>query len=153
MSARPRPLDRYTQIGELAESVRHLLQRWLWLLFVVLVFETGFLALTNAPGAAAFAMISTGTLALLYAWRGRGRGLPLVPVLGIQHLVAYGLPIVISHKVTVDYSAAQLRTAGLEVLIFCASLTAAWFFGMNIFRPGPARSLGLRGFNRQGSGK
>lgn len=147
------PLDRYTQIGDLAVRVRRLLQRWLWLAAVVLVLETALLFFAEARGAMAFGAIAAGTLLILAVWRGSGVGLPIVPILAIQHLIAYGLPIVIKHEITRTYSPAYLTKAGLEVLIFSVALAAAWLFGMKIFQLAPARSYALRGFNRQGSAK
>jgi hypothetical protein len=149
----PHPLDRFTQIGDLAESVRLLLQRWLWLLAAALVLETAVLAFAGASGAMAFGLMSAGSLVLLSAWRSSGVGLPVLPIIAIQHLIAYGLPIVIGHEVTKTYSRSYLTQAGTEVLIFSCSLTAAWICGMKLFQLSPARSYSLRGLDRQGSAK
>lgn len=152
-SQKRRALDRYTQIGDLAETVRRLLGRWLGWFAGSLAIGTAVLAFNSSPGAKAFGLISAGTMIIFAVWRSAGIGLPIVPILGLQHLIAYGLPIAIGHEVVKTYSEDQLVTAGIEVLIFSVSLTAAWRFGMQVFRPSSASSYALRGFNRQGSAK
>ncbi|HEX2852738.1 MAG TPA: hypothetical protein VHO24_05825 [Opitutaceae bacterium] len=149
----PTTLDRYTQLGELAENVRQILQRTLGLLGVLLGATVTYLALHGKPGAAALGLISIGTLVVFWVWRSRGIGLPLLPVLALQHLVAYGLPIAIGHSVVQDYPSEFLFSAGIEVFVFCCVLAGAWKFGMQIFRPAPAVSYALQGLNREGTGK
>ena len=100
VSNRPRPLDRYTQIGDLADSVRWLVQRSLLPLAVVLAAESVFLLATGSRGATAFALIALGTVIVLGAWRGKGIGLPVVPLIAIQNLIVYGLPISTSISVS-----------------------------------------------------
>jgi hypothetical protein len=151
--AKPHPLDRYTQIGDLAENVRWLLDRWLLAMTVILVVGTALLGFSQSPGATAFGLISAGTLIIFAVWRGGGIGLPIVPMLGLQHLVAYGLPIAIGHEVVTKYSASQVTSAGVEVLIFMCTLAGAWWAGMKVFRPSRAFSYALKGFNKNGSGK
>ena len=148
---RPRPLDRYTQIGDLADSVRRLVQRFLLPVAVVLATETGLLFATGSRGATAFALIALGTVIVLAAWRAKGIGLPVVPLIAIQNLVVYGLPIVIGHEVLASYPASFTTKAGMEVLVFSCSFAAAWRFGMTVFHPASAMSYALHGFNQDGA--
>jgi hypothetical protein len=148
-----RTLDRFTQINDLALSVRWMLKRTLWLLALLLTAETVFLWFTHRPGALAFALISLGTLIVFAVWQQSGVGLPIVPMLGLQHLVAYGLPIVIGHEVLTLYPERYLVSAGFEILIFSCCLAAAWRFGMQTFPLSSPVSYALQGFNRQGSEK
>ena len=148
---RPRPLDSYTQIGDLAESVRWLLQRALLPLLILLVGETGILVIAGSRGAAAFGMISLGTLLILGLWRWWGIGLPIVPLIALQHLIAYGLPIVVDHEVLASYPPELTSKAGLEVLLFSAALAAAWRFGMGIFHPATPASYSLQAFQQDGA--
>ncbi len=147
---RPRPLDRSSQIGDLAESVRWLVQRALLPAIVVLAAESGYLLYTGSPGAAAFALIALGTLVALGLWRPRGIGLPLVPLLAVQNLVVYGLPIVIGHEVLTQYPRNYITQAGLEVLIFSGSLAIAWRLGMGLFHPAPSTSYALQELQARG---
>ena len=97
--SRPQPLDRYTRIGDLADSVHWLLRRSLLAAIVVLGCETALLYFAGSRGATAFALIALGTILVLGLWRARGIGLPVVPLIAIQNLIVYGLPIVIGHEV------------------------------------------------------
>ena len=152
-STRPPPLDRYTQIGDLDASVRWLVQRALLPIAVILTGESAFLFFTGSRGASAFAMIALGTVTVLGLWRPKGIGLPIVPLIAIQNLVVYGLPIVIGHEVLSNYPEAYVTKAGLEVLIFSLSLAAAWRVGMEMFHPATATSYALRGFKQEGAAK
>jgi hypothetical protein len=143
---RPRPLDRYTPIGGLADSVRWLVRRTVLPAAVILAGETAFLFATGSHGAAAFAMIALGTFVVVGLWHGRGIGLPVVPLIAIQHLVVYGLPIVIGHEVLASYPPAYVTQAGLEILIFSCCLAGAWRAGMGFFQPASPVSYALQGF-------
>jgi len=152
-SARPRPLDRYTQIGDLAVSVRWMIQRALVPAAIVLAAETGYLFFTGSRGTTAFALVAAGTLLVLGLWRGKGIGLPVVPLLAVQNLVVYGLPIVIGHKVLANYPESYTTQAGLEVLLFSVSLIGAWRVSMLFSHPASPRSYALQGFNQEGAAK
>ncbi len=149
----PRPLDRHTQIGDLADSVRWMVKRALIPVAVILAAETALLFFTGSPGATAFALIAVGTLVVLGLWRAKGIGLPLVPLLALQNLVVYGLPIVIGHEVLSLYPANYITQSGFEVLIFSCSLIGFWRLGMGIFHPAPSTSYALRSFKQEGAGK
>lgn len=150
-SPRPRPLDRYTQIGDLADSVRWLVQRILLPAAVILAAETAYLFFTGSRGAPAFGLIALGTLVVLALWRAKGIGLPVVPLIAVQNLVVYGLPIVIGHEVLATYPANFVTKAGVEVLIFSVSLAGAWRMAMGLFHPASAMSFALQGFKQEGS--
>ena len=150
---RPRPLDRYTQIGDLAETVRWVVQRSLLPISVILLGEIVFLFFSGSRGTGAFAMIAVGTVIVLGVWRTRGIGLPLVPLIAIQNLIVYALPIVIGHEVLASYPENYITKAGLELLIFSCSLVGAWLVGMEVFRPASALSYALQGFDREGSSR
>ncbi len=150
---RPRPLDRYTPIGDLAQSVRWLIRRAMFPATLILVAETAFLFFTNSPGATAFGFIAAGTLLALAIWSPKGIGLPIVPLIAVQSLIVYGLPIVIGHEVVRIYPPEFVTRAGLEVFVFTASMIAAWSVGMLLFHPAPAHSYALQGFKEEGTVK
>lgn len=152
-SFRPRPLDRYTQIGDLADSVRWLVRRTLLPATVILAGETAYLFFTGGRGASAFGLIALGTIIVLALWRPRGIGLPIVPLIAVQNLVVYGLPIVIGHEVLASYPESYATRAGFEVLIFSISLAAAWRVGMEMLHPASAMSYALQGFKQEGATK
>ncbi len=146
-----RVLDRHTQIGDLADSVRWLLRRAFWPAALIMAGESAFLFFTGSPGAPAFGLIALGTLIVLGLWRTGGIGLPIVPLIAIQNLVVYGLPIVIGHEVLDSYPASDVTRAGVEVLIFSCCLAGAWRLGMALFPPATALSHALRGFKQESS--
>src|ERR1017187_2126308 len=86
-------LDRYTQIGELAMSLRRILKKWLWPLAALLTVECAYLVLSDKPGASAFAMIAFSCFLPMLVWSGSGIGLPMLPLLAMQSFVIYALPI------------------------------------------------------------
>lgn len=136
-------LDRHAQVGELALRVRAVLAKaWLGLL-AVCGLAVVFCFVTRNPGAIAFALISLGTCLMLAVWRNAGIGLPILPIIAIQNLFIYGLPIVTHHPVLREYSPDILNSAGVEVLVFSAAATLAWRLGMQLIRPSSGISYGL----------
>jgi hypothetical protein len=138
-------LDPHADIGTLAQSVRWLLRRAAGPLAAILGGVAAYLILTGAPGATAFALIAGGSWLALAVWQRGGLGLPLLPVLVFQGLVTYGLPIAIGHPVVTKYPKFEVDRAGLEVLIFCGSLIAAWWLAMKTLTPSSAICHALQG--------
>ncbi len=148
---RPHPLDCYTPVGDLALSVRWLLRRALLPLLILFVGETGILFIGDSRGAMAFGLISTGTLAILVIWQTSGLGLPLLPLIALQNLLVYGLPIAINHEVLAAYPAAMTTRAGVEVFCFSCALVVAWLVGMEAFVPASPVSYALEAFRQEGT--
>ena len=146
-------LDRFSEIGDLALSVRRLISRSLFLLVALLVAALGYLAYTASPGLLCFAQIAAGSLIILLVWRKSGVGLPIVPIMGIQTLIAYGLPILNGNETVFTYSEVDLTHAGGEVLIFCGSLVAAWTVGLQIFALSSPLCYALQGFAEEKLGR
>lgn len=116
-------------------------------LLLLLAGGTMFLWLADQPGAMSFGLIAISTLVLLGAWQYYGVGLPLVPLLALQNLLVYGLPIVTRNERVLAYPEAMLTAAGFEVFVFSISLTVAWRLGMIGFPSGSAVCYALQGFN------
>jgi hypothetical protein len=148
---RPNPLDRYTDIGELSEKVRLAIKRVIIPLVVVLAGEAVYLGSSGRPGAGAFALVGAGTCIALVVWSQAGIGLPLLPVLIVQNLIIYGVPIAAGHEAISAYPRDFVYSAGIEVLIFDIAMAAAWRAGMQVFRPSRAASYALHEFNRAGA--
>jgi len=153
MTSEPRrpALDRYTNIGELSEKVRLAAKRIIAPLAGVLAFEAIYLGYSGRPGAGAFALIGIGTIIALFAWSRRAIGLPLLPVMVIQGLIIYGVPIAAGHEVITAYPPGFVFSAGTEVLIFDAALILAWSLAMHTLRPSSPASYCLHEFNRTGA--
>ncbi len=148
---RPNPLDRHTDIGALSVKVRSAIKRLVTPIAVVLALEAIYLVYADRPGAGAFALIATGTCIALVVWSRGGIGLPLLPMLIIQNLVIYGVPIAAGHENIIAYPRAFVFSAGIEVLVFNVALALAWKMGMQVIHPSPPASYALHEFNRAGA--
>lgn len=148
MNARlPDPgLDRLAEIGALALSVRRLIARILLPLTTVLALVTLGLWFKQHPGTLCFGLVSAGTLAVLQLWRLHGVGLPILPMLAFQILLAYGLPVVVSNDSVMGYPEAYMTRAGMEILTFCCAMAAAWRFGLHVFTHSSRVCYALQGF-------
>ncbi len=143
--------DRYAQIGDLALRVRSLIDR-IWLpIIVVLGGEVAVLVLSDNPAATCFGAIVLGTLFIFGVWRRAGIGLPLVPVVAVQHLIAYGLPIVIGNESVIHSPEVEVTESGLEVLVFSVALIATWSVAMRIILPARPESYAMPDFQQEGS--
>lgn len=114
---------------------------------------TGILWFTHHPGAICFALVSAGTLLVLQIWRTSGVGLPIIPMLAMQNLLAYGLPILVSNETIMIYPERYMTWAGIELLIFSCSMAAAWRFGIHALGPSSPLCYALQGFDDKDLGK
>lgn len=146
-------LDRYAEIGTLARSVRLLLARCFWPLALGLAVVTVALVLLGQPGALAFAQIALGCLLVLGFWRGAGEGLPIVPLLAAQTLIAYGLPILTGNPTILRFSESDLTTAGLEVLLYCGAMAGGWSLGILQIATSSRACYALQGFDEANMAK
>jgi len=146
---------RHANIGELGTRAKSALKPAIPILGVLLGGETLYQIITSQPGGFAFGMISAGTCGALMVWRKSGAGLPLMPMIVLQHLIVYGLPLLVAQDTISVYATDILTKGGIELLIFLLTLAAAWRMGMQIFSVAPPVCYGLREFNRgtKGGGK
>jgi hypothetical protein len=149
----PSGLGSQAIIGDLARSTRRILRAALLPLACVLAAETAYLIESGNPGGFAFALIAAGCCLVMSVWRHAGIGLPVIPVLALQHLVAYGLPIVTQNETMRIYRGDELNAAGWELLCFCVSLAAAWKLAMRAFTPARAVSYALVEYGGASSAK
>ena len=142
-SPQRRGIDRYTLTSDLAPGVCQLISRSLLPLGVITAILSVYLAVSHSPGSIALALIGAGTCIVLSLWARYGIGLPLLPVIAIQHLFAYALPIAVLNPTVIAYSDATLLHGGIEVFIFLLALTGGWRFGMQIFSTSPPMAYTL----------
>lgn len=145
--AAPHVLSNQALIGDLAQSMRGLLKRSFLALIVVNTVIYGYLALKGSPAATAFLLISASSIAVLVVWTSRGEGLPIVPLLALQNLFIYGLPIVIGGAVILQYPSPVLTTAGREVLICNLAMIIAWRVAMEVIPTYSPLCFALQGIN------
>lgn len=137
--------SRYAEVGDIGRAARVLLERSLWPVAILLAIGSAALWFTDHPGTICFVLCSAGSLFVLDAWRRVGVGIPIIPLLALQNLVTLCLPIAVSNAVVMDYSAAQMTDAGIEVLVFSLSLVAAWRLAMTALTPSSPRCYALGG--------
>ncbi len=143
-------LDRYSQIGDIASSLKGILRKALPFLSALCILDCAYLFFTNKPGAAAFAMISGSCLLPLFMWSRGGIGLPMLPMVALQTLMIYGSPVAFGHASVALANPAYVFQAGLEVLVFGLALSAAWKAGLLLFPPSRAFSYVLVDVDREG---
>ncbi len=119
-----------TRLLDLATQLRSLLTKVFPVLAVVLTSVSGYLFVSNRPGALTFALLSAGVLVGFNTWRKAGIGLPMLPMMCAQHLVAYGLPILVRHPVVQAYPAETATRAGIELFVFLAAMSGGWWSGL-----------------------
>lgn len=146
-----RGIDRYTQVADLAPGVRRLISRSLMPFMGVIVLTTGYLALTHSVGTFDFTLIAIGACIVLALWAQQGIGVPLLPMLAVQHLLTYALPILQENETILAYPESYLHLAGIVLLVFFIALAGGWRLGMQLFRPAPPVAHSLRIMARQGS--
>lgn len=146
-------LDRFAQIGDLALRVRRLIDRtWVGVL-AALGLTVAVLFGTRNPGANSFMLIALGFVITIAMWRRTGIGLPILPMMAVQNLAVYGMPILVQNEVILAYPAGLLQTAGVEVLVFSCASGIAWSLAMQVLRPSPAVCYALPDFQHGGSDK
>ncbi len=150
-SPQRRGIDRFTLTSDLAPGVKQLILRSLLptgLIFAVLTLS---LAVSHSSGAVGFAFMGIGTYIVLSLWARYGIGLPLLPVIAIQHLFTYALPIAVQNETVLAYSDATLLHGSIEVLVFLLALGGGWRFGMQVFSPSPPMAYSLYILAEEGS--
>jgi len=119
-----------TRLLDLGVQLRAALDKTFPIVGTLLVGVSAYLFVSSRPGALPFALLSAGVLIGLNAWRKAGVGLPMLPMMCAQHLVAYGLPILVRHPVVQAYPAETSMRAGIELLLFLTAMTLGWWFGL-----------------------
>ena len=146
MNALPHVLDRYTQISELGGVVRGVIQRGLIPLAMAVMLVPAFFFFKNDPNWVALFVMGLSTVLALGIWQAKAVGIPLLPMMAVQHLAAYGIPL-LSHNETLErYSTDYITQAGVEVGVFITAMALAWRFGMELLRPRDSRCYALRAF-------
>ena len=143
-------IDRYTTMGEVAGSVRGVIDRGFWPLVSMLVLGVGWIAYNSWGGALSFAFIGLGCFIALAVWRRGGIGLPLLPMFVAQHLIAYGLPLIVGNEVIGEYPSEYVTRAGVELWVFLCCLAGSWRLGMLISSPSPPICFALHALSQKG---
>jgi hypothetical protein len=146
MSQNFNSLDNYTLIGDLGGVVKKLLKRGVALFGVLTAIITTILFFQDNPGWLAVLWMSVGCVITLAMWQVSGVGLPLVPMLAMQHFIAYGLPVITDNEKLLLYPIEYQTQAGVQVCLFMVALVVAWRFGMQVFHPRKSMCYALQTF-------
>lgn len=141
-----RGLDHTTLIGELADVLRRPVQTTILIVGVLVLLFALKLVIGQAAGWLSLLCIGAGTCLALGVWQSAGRGLPLLPLLAIQHVTLYGIPLVTRGETVTGYPDGLIERVGFEVLTLLASCALAWRVGMQMFHPRKPAAYSLRAF-------
>ncbi len=131
-------------IGELTllqmgEKLRALLTWLRWGIPVLTVVGAVYLMMVKDDYVVPFLLIGSGaTLLLVMAWRSTGMGIPLLPVVGLQHFLIYGLPLVTLNETALEYPVEQLMICGSTVFLFMLATGIGGRMGWSLIREGKA---------------
>ena len=147
----PHTLDRYTQLSDLGNAVHNLFKRGIAISAVILLIGVAALYFSDNPGWLSLLMMGIGTLIAFKIWDNKGIGLPILPVFALQHLIAFGTPIISQDEKISYYPPDYLLKAGFEVGLFLLVLSLMWRFGMEVFSPSPPLAYALNTFESDSS--
>ena len=107
-----RGIDRYTLTSDLTPGVRGLISKSLLPMGISIAVLTLYLAMNQLAGVVGFVLMSVGTYIVLSVWMEYGIGLPLLPVIAVQHFFTYALPIAVQNETILmqPYCMAALRS-------------------------------------------
>ena len=142
-------LNRYALIGDVGVRARYVIKRALWPIATILAVELAILGLSADPATACFFLIGLGCILALAVWANFGEGLPILPLLALENLVAYALPIAMHNENVVTYSADQLTSAGIEVFLSSVAMALTWRATMIMMNPASALCYALQGFDQK----
>lgn len=80
----------------------------------------------------AYLMFSVPAILIIYAWSGQGfRGVPLLPVIAMQQMVVFTLPLLAETSATAIVSNSLMVKSGGVMLMFFICLYAGWAMAFN----------------------
>ena len=147
----PSRFDRYTRISELGDTLHRVLKPGLLITGALMLALVVKLFISEQDGWLGLALIGLGTWVALAVWQFRGKGLPLIPLVAIQHFAVYGIPLINRNKAILSYPGSMMDKAGMEVMIFLVACSLSWAACMQLFQPGPPVAYVLRIFALHGN--
>ena len=150
-AASTRHIDRFTLTSDLAMGARKMVRFAVVPLLILSLLAAGYLLIVGRPGSLAVVLMGVGASLVLFVWKNLGVSVPLTPLIAVQHLVIYAMPIVIGNETVLQYSERLLRQSGLEVLVFFIALAAGWRVGMQFIPPSEPISRALRIITLEGN--
>ncbi len=137
----PRPsFDANTTFAELALETCRLMRQGRWAIFIALSLTALWILWAGYPGLFTFAALSVGTMLIFSVWQTAGGGVPLLPLIALQTLVVYGVPIATNNACLQTASADTLARCGLELLVFQLALAGSWYACRQMIPAAPPRA-------------
>ncbi|AOS45734.1 hypothetical protein Verru16b_02821 [Lacunisphaera limnophila] len=143
-------LDRHLTFQEIVLPLRQRLRTSLLPLAALCVLIMIPLWYDNNPGLLGYILIALGAWLSLAVWSAHGMGLPMLPMLVLQTLFTFALPIITRNETLDHYPAELLLPAGLDVLLFCLTMTGTWALLIRQLQPGAPYCYALQGFQKDG---
>jgi hypothetical protein len=104
------------EVGAGLQKARSILFR---IILIATILGSIYLGLEDPTAGAAFSLIGFGALiAIRLDYQPKVLGLPFASLLGLQHFVVYGLPLIAKNPVVGDYPQDQLIITGTGVFLF-----------------------------------
>jgi hypothetical protein len=144
---------RATRMRDLTRGIARLTGRSLTAIGVVLGGLSLYLYVSGKPGAVSFFLISAGTVGALKVWSSRAIGVPLAPMVLVQQIFLYAMPILVNPGLMAQYPESLITTAGLEVLVYSLAFAVSWAMAMGAMRSSPPICYALTEMKRDGAGK
>lgn len=127
--------DPQTTFAELAGSTARILKHGQWHILAALILAILWIVWNGQPGLFAFIALAAGAFLILSMWQRLGRGVPVLPMLALQTLVTYGVPIVANNASMQNASAETLWRCGIELFLFQIALAASWYLCRQLIPP------------------
>lgn len=127
--------DTQTTFAELASSTARMLKHGQWPILTTLALAALWIVWEGHPGLFAFIALAAGAYITLSLWRTLGRGVPVLPMLALQTLVIYGVPIVSNNACIQTATVETLTRCGIELLAFQLALAGSWYFCSQLVHP------------------
>jgi hypothetical protein len=136
-------------IGDIGRTAGRVIKRAFWPLVICLAAEAIYLAVYDRPGAAAFALVSVSSVIALRWWAESGEGLPIIPLLTLENLLIYGLPIALGDETVAHSSSDSLLSAGREVFLNNIAMIACWRIALQFVSRQSGLCFALQGINER----
>ena len=128
-------IDEQTTVADMAGNIRVFISESRLAIGAVLGLLGTYYFFTDRLGGSTFILASIGTFLVLHLWSVHGRGVPLLPMMAVQHLLAYGIPVIMANEALAKYPRYEFSSAGVELLVFQLAMATSWYAFMQIISP------------------
>ncbi|MES2692488.1 MAG: hypothetical protein V4773_03370 [Verrucomicrobiota bacterium] len=124
-----------TTCSNLALVVRPFLQRHVKTAVGLSVAAVAWMAFKDSQGITALIMVLAGGILPCFAWTlARKPGLPIVPILGAQTVLFYGMPLLVQNPGVMRFGMDAINAVCFDIFLFGLAVTLGWMFVTRSFR-------------------